>query len=98
MNWTCLDTHEGYTQMEKPTIGTWQRVTSGPQKGATGVFDLERTFPTGTVYRLVDPVTKVVVGRFRIEQLEPTSAPQHEPLVTGAPRQAALEMLTGRRT
>jgi hypothetical protein len=82
----------------KPEPGQWFRVISGPQRNATGVFDLERTFPTGTVYRLVDPVTKVVVGRFRAEQLEPTSAPQHEPIVTGAPRQAALDMLTVRRT
>jgi hypothetical protein len=80
----------------QPEIGRWYRITSGPQRGQSGVFDIERTFPTGTVYRLVDPVTKVVVGRFRAEQLEPTSAPQHEPKVVGAPRQAALDMMVKR--
>jgi hypothetical protein len=82
----------------EPEPGQWFRVTSGPQRNATGVFDLERTFPTGTFFRLVDPVTKIVVGRFRAEQLEPISAPQHKPLVTGAPRQAALDMLVKRES
>jgi hypothetical protein len=80
----------------KPEIGKWYAVRTGPQKGQSGVFDIERTFPTGTVYRLVDPVTKVVVGRFRIEQLEPTSAPQHVSKVEPAVQQRALDLLVKR--
>jgi hypothetical protein len=81
--------------MTAPQIGTWQRVTSGPQRGATGVVDNIRDFPTGTFYRLVDPITKVVVGRFKDEQLESTAAPAYQSQVTPETRQRAFDLLTG---
>jgi len=82
--------------MSQPTIGTWYRVTQGPQRGATGVVDHERTFPTGTFWRLVNPDTKTVVGRFRAESLEPTTAPVYASKVTPAVRQQAMDMLVKR--
>jgi hypothetical protein len=80
--------------MTEPTIGTWQRVTTGPQRGQSGVVDFIRDFPTGRYYRITNPETKQVIGRFRAEQLEPTSAPQHESKVPAEARQRAFDLLT----
>lgn len=81
---------------EEPRIGGWFRVTTGPQRGASGVVDHERAFPTGTYYRLVDPSEKRIIGRFRAEQLEPTTAPEYVSKVDAAVQQRAMELLVKR--
>jgi hypothetical protein len=79
-----------------PTIGSWQRVTQGPQRGQAGVVDHERAFPTGTYYRLVEPTEKRVIGRFRADQLEATTAPVYVSKVSAETRQAALDLMVRR--
>jgi hypothetical protein len=78
-----------------PEIGRWYRVTSGSQKGQSGCCDLVSSYAVGLRYRLTSD-TAGYIGRFPADMLEPTSAPQHEPTVVGAPRQAALDMMVRR--
>lgn len=80
--------------MTAPTIGTWYAVKSGPQRGAEGVVDFVRDFPAGTFYRLTNPITKVVVGRFRAEQLVEVNAPVYESQVSDDVRRQAMDLLT----
>jgi hypothetical protein len=77
-----------------PEIGTWWKVKAGPQRDQSGVVDLYRDFPTGRYYRLTNPITKQVVGRFRAEQIVPTTAPVYESRVTPEVRQQAMNLLT----
>lgn len=79
-------------------IGRWYRVRSGPQKGATGVHDLTRDYPTGRVYRLVNPDTKHVVGVFLAEDIVPCNAPEYVSPHTPEQRQVGIDLLMGRRS
>ena len=76
-----------------PELGTWQRVTSGPHRGRTGVVDLIKTEGAGTRYRLSHPHLKEPVGRFPAEMLEPIAAPVYESKVDAQTTQKALGLL-----
>lgn len=77
----------------EPTIGTWWQVKAGPQRGQSGVVDFIRDFPTGRYYRITNPITKQIVGRFRAEQLVPATAPEYVSQVEPAVQQRAMDLL-----